>query len=96
MCRELCSGFPDRTLGVPSTHVSECCNLFIALPPNYSRAIEERRSDFLISLSSVLYTHLIFSRYSVDIYCVCGWVNAFWHRTSTSVLKDRLDGVRWR
>lgn len=58
----------------------------------YSRAIEER-SGFFISLSPVPLTYLTFSRYSVDIYQMRGWVNAFWHQTSTSELKDRLDGA---
>lgn len=98
MCLVRCSLFPDRTLGVPSTACQSCCNLFIALPPHHSWAVEERRSGFLISVSSVLHTRLIFSRYSGDIYRVCGWVNAFWHKTSTLYCKidwmERDEAVR--
>lgn len=64
----------------------------ITLSPLYSQDVE-KRSGFFISLSPVLHTHLIFSRCSVDIYRMSGWVNAFWHKTSTSVQKDRLDGA---
>lgn len=71
--------------------VLQCC-LFIALPVLYSRAVEER-SGFFISLSPAPHTRLTFSRCSVGIYQMHGWVNAFWHQTSTSGLKDRLDGA---
>lgn len=66
--------------------------MFIALPVLCSQAIEER-SGFFISLSSVPHACLTVSRYSVGIYQMCGWLNAFWHQTSTSGLKDRLDGA---
>lgn len=39
------------------------------------------------------HTRLTFSRYSVDIYQMREWVNGFWHKPSTSGLKDRLDGA---
>lgn len=80
LCAVQC--FPTGHSVFPALLVRVCCNLFIALPPHYSWAVEER-SGFLISVSSVLHTRLIFSRYSVDIYRVCGRVNAFWHETST-------------